>query len=109
MRQRNGLPVLQLGERRGEKMLVMRRVALARAHGLPCGGGPARQQGDVCALAAFGQGVVGLETIAPTAQIRRGSRRELVAGREEQFVRKHWSNVRQLSSPGSAERSELTL
>ena len=38
----------------------------------------------MCALAAFRKCVVGLEAIAPTAQIRRGSRRELVAGREEQ-------------------------
>ena len=39
----------------------------------------------MCALAAFRKCVVGLEAIAPTAQIRRGSRRELVAGREEQL------------------------
>ena len=78
--------VLQLGEDpRRKDVLVMRRVALAGAHGAASGRRSAGQQRDMRALATFRQRVMRLEPVAAPAQIGSRARRELVTGSEEQL------------------------
>jgi hypothetical protein len=63
----------------------------------------------VRALAGFRDGVPRFEPVDSSAQIRANCAVNSSLVARNTLVRKHWSSVRQLSSPGSAERSELTL
>ena len=111
VRQRDGLGVLQLREHAGrEDVLVVRRVALAGADASASRRSPARSAARCARL-----GRLPTACSAPSdGRAGRTVRRRLCAVNSSlvarnNFVRKHWSSVRQLSSPGSADRSELML
>src|SRR5262245_36395545 len=80
----DGLAVLQFREHpRRKDVLVMRRVALARAQRLLGCDCAARQQRDMSTLTAFRQRVVRLQAVSTSAQLRGGLRRKLVTCGEE--------------------------